>query len=55
MGAFPAQGPIVEEHPFHEHNASGVMVPGSTGKPLCRELTVNLAGLGGKMEYTSTE
>ena len=31
------------------------MVPGQTGKPLCQELTVNLAGLGGKMEYTSTE
>ena len=31
------------------------MVPGQTGKPLCQELMVNLAGLGGKMEYTSTE
>ena len=31
------------------------MVPGQTGKPLCQELTVNLAGPGGKMEYTSTE
>ena len=40
---------------FIEHNASGVMVPGSMGKPLCQELTVNLASPGGKMEYTSTE
>ena len=40
---------------FIEHNASRVMVPGSTGKPLCQELTVNLAGPGGKMEYMSTE
>ena len=31
------------------------MVPGPTGKPLCQELTVNLASLGGKMEYTSTK
>ena len=31
------------------------MVPGQTGKPLCQELTVNFAGPGGKMEYTSTE
>ena len=31
------------------------MVPGLTGKPLCQELTVNLAGPGGKMEYMSTE
>ena len=31
------------------------MVPGSTGKPLCQEVTVNLACLGGKMEYMSTE
>ena len=31
------------------------MVPGQTGKPLCQELTVILAGQGGKMEYTSTE
>ena len=40
---------------FIKRNASGVMVPGLTGKPLCQELTVNLAGPGGKMEYTSTE
>ena len=40
---------------FIERNTSGVMVPGQTGKPLCQELMVNLAGPGGKMEYTSTE
>ena len=55
MGAFPAQGPVVENTHFIEHNTSGVMVPGSMGKPLCQELTVNLAGPGGKMEYMSTE
>ena len=40
---------------FIERNTSGVMVLGSTGKPLCQELMVNLAGPEGKMEYTSTE
>ena len=40
---------------FIECNASRVMVPGTTGKPLCQELTVNLASPEGKMEYTSTE
>ena len=55
MGAFPAQGPVVENTHFIERNASRVMVPGSMGKPLCQELTVNLASPGGKMEYMSTE
>ena len=49
------RGPLWKNTHFIERNASGVMVPGSTGKPLCQELTVNLAGPGGKMEYTSTE
>ena len=40
---------------FIERNASGVMVPGLTGKPLCQELMVNFASPGGRMEYTSTE
>ena len=49
------RGPLWKNTHFIEHNASGVMVPGLTGKPLCQELMVNLAGPGGKMEYTSTE
>ena len=49
------RGPLWNNAHFIECNASGVMVPGMTGKPLCQELTVNLAGPGGKMEYTSTE
>ena len=49
------RGPLRKNTHFIEHNTSGVMVPGQTGKPLCQELTVNLAGPGGKMEYTSTE
>ena len=49
------RGPLWKNTYFIERNASGVMVPGQTGKPLCQELTVNLASPGGKMEYTSTE
>ena len=49
------RGPLWKNTHFIERNASGVMVPGQTGKPLCQELMVNLANPGGKMEYTSTE
>ena len=49
------RGPLWKNTHFIERNTSGVMVPGPTGKPLCQELTVNLAGPGGKMEYMSTE
>ena len=49
------RGPLWKNTYFIERNASGVMVPAQTGKPLCQELTVNLAGPGGKMEYTPTE
>ena len=49
------RGPLWKDTHFIECNTSGVMVPGPTGKPLCQELMVNLAGPGGKMEYTSTE
>ena len=49
------RGPLWKNTHFIERNTSRVMVPGSTGKPLCQELMVNLAIPGGKMEYTSTE
>ena len=49
------RGPLWKNTHFIERNASGVMIPGQTGKLLCQELTVNLASSGGKMEYTSTE
>ena len=49
------RGPLWKNTHFIEHNTSRVMVPGHTGKPLCQDLMVNLAGPGGKMEYTSTE
>ena len=50
-----ARGPLWKNTHFIECNASGEIVPGQTRKPLCQELTINLAGLGGKLEYTSTE
>ena len=49
------RGPLWKNTHFIERNASRVMVPGQTGKPLCQELMVNLASPGGKMECTSTE
>ena len=49
------RGPLWKNTHFIERNASGVMVPEPTGKPLCQELMVNLASPGGKMEYMSTE
>ena len=55
LGPSLLRGPLWKNTHFIECNTSGVMVPGLTGKPLCQELAVNLAGPGGKMEYTSTE
>ena len=40
---------------FIECDASGEVIPGKNGKPLCQELMINMASLGGKLEYTSTE
>ena len=50
-----ARGPLWKNTHFIEHNASSKIVPGQTRKPLCQELMINLAGPGGKLEYTSTE
>ena len=50
-----ARGPLWKNTHFIEHNASGEMVPGQTGKPLCQELTINLTGPGGKLKYMPTE
>ena len=49
------RGPLWKNNHFIERNASRGVVPGQSGKPLCQELTVNLASPGGKMEYMSTE
>ena len=42
---------------FHyvEHNLSGELVKGSTGKPLCQELLIHLTGPSGKLEYMPTD
>ena len=50
-----SRGPLWQNAHFVERNASGKIVPGQTGKPLCQELTINLVGPGRKTEYTSTE
>ena len=50
-----SRGPLWQNTHFVECNASSEIIPGQTGKPLCQELTINLAGPVGKMEYTSTE
>ena len=40
---------------FVERNTNGKIITGQTGKPLCQELTISLAGPGGKLDYTPTE
>ena len=50
-----ARGPLWKNTHSIERNASSEIVPGQTGKPFCQELTINLAGLGGKLEYMSTD
>ena len=40
---------------FIEHDANGKVVTGPTGKTLCQELMISLAGLGGKLDYTPTD
>ena len=50
-----ARGPLWKNTHFIEHDASGEVIPGQSGKPLCQELMINMASLGGKLEYTSTE
>ena len=49
-----SKGPLWKNAHFVECNASGMIIQGQTGKPVCQELTVNLVALGRKMEYTST-
>ena len=50
-----ARGLLWKNTHFIERSASSEIVLGQTGKPLCQELTINLASPGGKLEYTSTE
>ena len=48
------RGPLWQNANYMEHNASGDVILGQTGNPICRELTINLVALGKKMEYTPT-
>ena len=49
------RGPLWKNVHYVERNPSGELVKGTTGKPLCQELLINLTGLLGKLEYTPTD
>ena len=55
IGACPFQGPTMEKHLLCGAQSQWGIITGQTGKPLCQELAISLAGPGGKLEYTSTE
>ena len=48
------RGPLWKNIHYVEHNLSGELVKGTTGKPLCQELLINLTSPLGKLEYTPT-
>ena len=48
------RGPLWKNVHYVEHNLSGELVKGSTGKPLCQELLIHLTSPSGKLEYTPT-
>ena len=49
------RGPLWKNVHYIERNPSGELVKGTTGKPLCQELLINLTGPLGKLEYTPTD
>ena len=49
------RGPLRKNVHYVERNPSGELVKGTTGKPLCQELLINLTGPSGKLEYTPTD
>ena len=49
------RGPLWKNVHYVERNPNGELVTVNTGKPLCQELLINLAGPGGKLEYTPTD
>ena len=49
------RGPLRKNVNYVEHNLSGEMVKGTTGKPLCQELLINLTGPSEKLKYTPTD
>ena len=48
------RGPLWKNVHYVECNLSSELVKGTTGKPLCQELLINLTGPLGKLEYTPT-
>ena len=48
------RGPLWKNVHYVEHNLSGELVKGTTGKPLCQELLINLTCPSGKLEYMPT-
>ena len=48
------RGPLWKNVHYVERNPSSKLVKGTTGKPLCQELLINLTRLLGKLEYTPT-
>ena len=49
------RGPLWKNIHYVEHNPSGELVKGTTGKPLCQELFINLTSPSGKLEYMPTD
>ena len=49
------RGPLWKNIHYIEHHLSGKLAKGTTGKPLCQELLINLTGPSGKLEYTPTD
>ena len=49
------RGPLWENVHYVERNPSGELVKGTTGKPLCQELLINLTSPLGKLEYMPTD
>ena len=48
------RGPLWKNVHYVECNPSGELLKGTTGKPLCQELLINLTGLSGKLKYMPT-
>ena len=49
------RGPLWKNVHYIERNCSSELVKGTSGKPLCQELLINLTGPLGKLEYTPTD
>ena len=49
------RGPLWKNVHYVERHLSGELVKGTTGKPLCQELLINLTGPSEKLEYTPTD